>query len=180
MNPRVSAHWKAVLGRGTQPGRVLAVDGDVTFLAFDDAELAAVHVATAGLADEPPAGAINRTELVCSVRPGQELAALFLLRNATRLARDGWVLTYDSMATSEAPVINGTQICGYAVSPLLWFSDADYIERADGMIDVQFVQILTLIRADIERWEQDGKDVFYERLNTTDADLLDLTRTLPI
>lgn len=176
MTTDVAAHWKMAVGSSLAGSNRLSEDEGVTLVALDDATLPATHVVTVGLSERSVPDAPNRTELVCSTRPGQQEAAAFLLKMSMDMADRGWRLVYGSQGDNSTTLLARTQISGFVLVPLMWFSGADYTERPDGMIDVQFTQLLPLTRSELDLLDQLGTEHFFERLNSADVDFLDITR----
>lgn len=180
MNQRSIEHLTRTLGRSQQLGDVLEGDEQLSFVGFRDPVLGAVHVATIGLADRPLPLAPNPAEFVCSVLDGQERAAVFLLKTALSMADKGLSLVIGSQAENEQPLLSDTDIRGFVLAPMLWFDEADYLSGTDGMIEVQFLTVLPLIGEDLQNLGSEGSDTFLERINNTDANLLDITRRTPV
>lgn len=174
-------HLTDVLGRGVREMTVLSATEDVAIVAVEDPDLEAVHVATLGLSTQA-INALQPTEFVCSVREGQVQAAHHLVTVSVDMAARGAQVTLDSQFTNATPLLQGTDIRGLLLSPGLWFPELDIVENAAGDIDLHVVTLLPLISADIALLDADpeGADALYERIESTTADLLDVTRSVPI
>ncbi|WP_353649618.1 suppressor of fused domain protein [Nakamurella sp. A5-74] len=174
-------HLTAVLGRGVRELTVLSATEDVAIVAVEDPDLEAVHVATLGLSTQA-INALQPTEFVCSVREGQVQAAHHLVSVGVEMAARGAQVTVDSQFANATPLLQGTDIRGLLLSPGLWFPELDLVETESGDIDLHVVTLLPLISADIALIDTDpeGADAIYERIEHTSADLLDVTRSVPI
>lgn len=178
----VRSHLHRVLGHGKRKYQPMdySTVGDVEVLFVFDDELQAMHVATVGLS-ELPITALQPTEFVCSVHTPQIEAARFLVETAVDMAVNrGAQITLDSSMTNATPLLADTDIHGVLLSPGLWYPELDIVEDAAGDIVLHMMTLLPLTGTDVAMLDAHGADALYERIESTEADVLDITRAVPI
>lgn len=174
----VLAHLDRILGQGGRyPGTELSRADGVAVLGYIDPEREAVHCVTYGLS-QAPVRSLYPTELVCTVRGEQIEAARFLLESAVRLAvHRGTDLVLGSVISNATPLLTGTDIRGVLLTTTLWFEeDLDFLRDENGTIQLQVITMLPITGGDVTAYQDRGRQVLEDAIETNTVNLMDITR----
>lgn len=176
---RALAHWDRVLGHGRPPAGY-ASGGPVTALRYPDPTVGVTHFATLGFSTLDVT-VPNPTELVCSVRPGQENAGYALLVKAIQMAEStSATVTFGTMAKYDVPVLPDSSIRGLMFGANVWSDELDLVYDANEDIELAAITVMPMVQADVALVEEKGLDVFDSTVYSTKADVFDLYRTEPL
>lgn len=135
-----------------------------------------VDCVTVGL-DQMSIDALHPAELLCTVLPGQEEAATYLLDMTIGAAvNGGFPLILGSVLQNETPLLAGTDIYGALLTTCLWTPELDILRDSDGAIALHVIGVLPLTGEEIDWIEANGSDAFDEVIESTAVDLMDVTR----
>lgn len=172
-------HFDRVLGQdGAVVPEVLGGNDHVGVLAYADTHDPIVHCVTLG-ACELEIAALHRCEFVCSVRPGQQEAARFLLTSTVDIALRGGRMVLGSTITNASALLARTDIRGVLLTSGMWFEDLDLVVDTDGRIALHVITLLPLTGTDIAYLDGHDPHQLEEMLEVTGADVLDIARGMP-
>jgi hypothetical protein len=136
-----------------------------------------VSVVTDGLRWLPFDGDLPE-ELVCSVRPDQESAALYLTDTVAGmvLANRG-PLEYGRVIPSPDPLLSGTVIQGVLAQAHPYAPDDFDVLRDDtGEPELHMVTLVPISAAEVALAQADGVDALHERWRAAGTDLMNVSR----
>lgn len=175
------AHYDRILG-GKGPTELVESGGPVSILQYVDFEVGVTHYATLGMA--AVAGEmLNPSELVISVRPGQDDWARTLLTFVLNSTNDlGDDITFGSaLVSQQTPVMEGLPIYGYVLDASPWTDQLDLVLTPDGAsIELAVLTVIPMTKGDTELLMHQGIEAYDAALEITDADVYDLFRTVTI
>ncbi|WP_031469632.1 suppressor of fused domain protein [Sciscionella sediminilitoris] len=168
----IDNHMTQYLGEPT----VVDAVGPVNIWRHDRPEF--VSFATHGLTDAPIT-AIYPQELVCSVQHDQDGAAAFLIQTMTQMILDGARgLVDEQIIAGEQPILEATAITGIIATSHPYLDDEfNIVFDQDQQVQAELLTLIPLTAPEIDRANRDGVDALFEHLETTDHDLLDVTRS---
>lgn len=167
-------HFQNILGPTALSQQMEHRPGDLRILSFvGEKQIDCVSV---GL-DQMPVSVLHPAELLCTVLPGQQGAATYLLDMTIGAATTGgFPLILGSVLQNEIPLLNGTDICGALLTTCLWTPELDIVRDVDGKIALHVIGVLPLTRDEIDWIDENGSDAFDEVIDSTSVDLMDVTR----
>ncbi|GAA4536476.1 suppressor of fused domain protein [Amycolatopsis samaneae] len=170
-DPRIDDHFTRHLGDGTVAEQL----GGVAIWRHERPEF--VSFATHGLADKPIT-AIYPQELVCSVQPGQDGAALFLLRTTLELIlRGNRGLVNNQVIPNGEPLLARTSITGILVSSHPYLEDTfEAVFDTDRRVVAEIMTLIPLTDHEVTQANTAGVDSLIDHLESADPPLLDVTR----
>lgn len=165
----VHRHLVRFLGKPSDAG---AVNG-VTLWEFTRPEFCSV--ATVGLSALPVTAPFPQ-EIVCSVLPGQEGAAHYVVEQLAGLVTSALRgLINDDVIPNGGVLLTGTEICGVLVGGHPYLADGFDILGAPPDV-VEFMTAIPVTQPELDLAESDGVEKLIERLEDLDPPLLDVTR----
>ncbi|WP_329072555.1 suppressor of fused domain protein [Amycolatopsis sp. NBC_01480] len=168
---RIDEHLTRHLGAGEVDTRI----GNVEIWRHERPEF--VSFATHGLAGLPIA-AVYPQEFVCSVKPGQDGAALYIVRATLELVLQGRRgLVNNQIIPNGQPLLARTDISGILVGPHPYLEDTfSVVFDGDRQVLAEIMTLIPLTSTEIARASEAGADALIDFLEETDPPLLDVTR----
>jgi len=167
-------HFDAILGQTGSGPPALTRYGDIDLLTY--AEAGQVNCVSVGLADKP-IKSLHPTELVCTVLPGQEGAALHMLEVTIAAGVDGgFPLVLGSVLRNDSPLLARTEIHGALLTTCLWKPELDLLKDDDQRILLHVIGVLPLTGPELLWIAEHGSDAFDRVIESATVDLMDVTR----
>ena len=149
----------------------------VRILRFESESLGFTTFVTLGLS-ESGVTAIQPQELLCSVLPGQDGAADYLVRTCARMvlsARAGFV--DEDIIPSDGPLLARTRMHGVVtVSHPRLADEFNVVFGPDESITANLITLLPITDKEVALGRGTSVDALFEALEATEEDLLDVTR----
>lgn len=172
MSEALDTHLARYLGHG-MPDRTV---GGVEIWRHERPEF--VSFATHGLSTQEIQALVPQ-ELACSVRHGQDGAALELVSRTLDLIlehRRG-VVDAQLIVNDRGPLLAGTRIVGVLISSHPYLDEEfDVLVGTEGAVEAELQSIIPVTDSEVSRANVDGVDGLVNILEITDPPLLDVTR----
>ncbi len=165
----VHRHLARFLGKPSDAGTV----GGITLWEFSRPEF--VSVATVGISALPVVAPFPQ-EIVCSVLPGQQGAAHFLVAQLAGMVTAAAAgLVNDDVIPNGGVLLAGTQMCGVLVGGHPFLADGFDILGTPPDV-VEFMTVIPVTQPELDLAASGGVDALIDRLEQLDPPLLDVTR----
>ena len=165
----IRRHLDRFLGKSSDAGAV----GGVTLWEFSRPEF--VSVATVGISALPVVAPFPQ-EIVCSVLPGQQGAAHFLVAQLAGMVTAAAAgLINDDVIPNGGVLLTGTQMCGVLVGGHPFLSDGFDVLGTPPDV-VEFMTVIPVTQPELDLAAAAGVNALIDRLEQLDPRLLDVTR----
>jgi hypothetical protein len=173
----VRAHYDQYLGVDGPPVEVRPA-GPVRILRYASPSLGFNSFATLGLS-ESEISAIYPQELVCSVLPGQDGAADFLLRKCVEIIlgrAQGFVI--DDIVPNSQPLLANTDIYGVLTGGHPYLPEEfDVVHNAAGDVDATPITLIPITLDEIQIARSGEISDLLDALETAQSNLVDVARS---